>query len=387
MLENDSENKIKHLGALIAFVAGIAGGVIGAIYVAPWYQQQDGGPLRQVVVVDEQSAVVKAVEKVNPAVVSIVITKDLPQFEQFGSPFGGFFFRTPTGDVQQQQVGAGSGFIITPDGMIVTNKHVVSDTEAEYTVVTKDNKKYPAKVVATDPANDVAVVKIEAQDLPVVTFGDSDQLKLGQGVVAIGNALGEFQNTVTSGVVSGIGRNITAGGGGQSENLFEVIQTDAAINPGNSGGPLVDLDGNVVGVNSAVSREGQLIGFAIPINQVKKAVDDIRQFGRVRRAFLGVRYVIVTPAVAQAESLPVDYGALILRGENGSQAAVVPGSPADKAGLANRDIILEVDGQRITLENSLSDAMRRYNPGDRVSLKIRRAEREFSVAVTLGEAE
>ncbi|OGE78295.1 MAG: hypothetical protein A2751_04050 [Candidatus Doudnabacteria bacterium RIFCSPHIGHO2_01_FULL_46_14] len=400
MIENEtkpSENPIKkpinprQLTALIGIVAGFAGGVIGSLYLAPWYQQNilhqmPGQSVeRKQVVIDEQSAIISAVEKVNPSVVSIVISKDLPEFEQFGSPFG--FFRAPSGEIQEQQIGAGSGFIITADGMIVTNKHVVSDTEAEYTVVTNDNKKYPARVVATDPVNDVAVVKIEVKNLPVVTFGDSDKLKLGQGVVAIGNALGEFQNTVTSGVVSGIGRNITAGGGAQTENLLEVIQTDAAINPGNSGGPLADMDGNVIGVNSAVSMQGQLIGFAIPINQVKKAVDDIKQFGKVRRAFLGVRYVIVTESVAREENLSVDYGALILRGQNPRQPGVVPDSPADKSGLRERDIILEVDAQKITADNTLSEIMRDYNPGDRATLKIRREAREMSVAVILGDAE
>ncbi|OGE76262.1 MAG: hypothetical protein A3C85_00280 [Candidatus Doudnabacteria bacterium RIFCSPHIGHO2_02_FULL_48_21] len=384
------KTEIKHLTTLVALLAGLAGGVLGSIYVAPWYQQeilnQAPGTVteRKQIVVDEQSAIISAVEKVNPSVVSIVITKDLPQFEQFGSPFGGFFFRAPTGETQQQQVGAGSGFIITEDGLIITNKHVVSDTEAEYTVVTKDNQKYPARVIATDPFNDIAVVKIDAKNLSVAIFGDSDKIKLGQRVVAIGNALGEFQNTVTSGVVSGIGRNVTATGGAQSESLSEVIQTDAAINPGNSGGPLADLDGNIIGVNSAVSLQGQLIGFAIPINQVKKVVDDVRQFGKVRRAFLGVRYVIVTESVASAENLSVDYGALIV---DDATPGIVPGSPADRAGLREGDIILEVSGERITFDNPLSEIMKKRNPGDRVNLKIQRGSSQLDVAVTLGDAQ
>lgn len=396
-MESDS-NSQKHKDfrnsmVLLSLLAGLAGGVLGSVYVAPWFedrilgQEQIGVTQRRQVVVDEESAIIKAVEKVNPAVVSIVISKDLPKLEEFGSPFGEFFFSAPSGELERLQIGSGSGFIITHDGYIVTNKHVVSDTDAEYTVVTKDGEKYPARVVATDPFNDVAIVKIDVRDLPVVSFGDSDKLKLGQSVVAIGNALGEFQNSVTTGVVSGIGRNITAFGGAQTENLSEVLQTDAAINPGNSGGPLSDLDGNVIGVNSAVSLEGQLIGFAIPINQVKKVVDDVKEFGKVRRAFLGVRYSLVTAELAQAENLPVDYGALLVRGANSREPAVVPGSPADSAGLKAGDIILELEGQKITLEKTLSAMMRERNPGDQVALKIRRGEQEFTVSATLGDAQ
>ena len=221
-------------------VLGLVFGTLGGAYLAPWYQKnvlkQNPGVAtveNRKIILDEESAIVSAVAAVNPAVVSIVVTKDLPKFERFGFPFDEFFFDTPSpsGETEKRQVGAGSGFIVTADGMIVTNKHVAFDASAEYTVITKDGAKYPAKVLATDPFNDLAVIKIDAQDLRVVVLGDSDSLKLGQRVIAIGNALGEFRNTVTTGVVSGIGRTITAGGGAQTERLSEVIKTDAAINP------------------------------------------------------------------------------------------------------------------------------------------------------------
>lgn len=378
----------------VGLVAGLLGGVLGSLFVVPWYQknvlrEKPPPPIieNKKIILDEESAIISAVEKVNPAVVSIVVSKDLPKFEQPGSPFGGFFFEIPSGETEKQRVGAGSGFIISQDGLIVTNKHVVDDPSAEYTGITKEGQKFPVKILATDPFNDLAIVKIEAQDLPTVTLGDSSKLKLGQRVIAIGNALGEFQNTVTTGVVSGIGRNVTAGGGSQTEKLSELIQTDAAINPGNSGGPLINLGGEVIGVNTAISQSAQLIGFAIPINQVKKVINDVKEFGKVRRPFLGVRYLIVTETIAKLNKLPVDYGALIVRGDNPTEPAVIPGGPADKVGISEKDIILEVDGEKITVDNQLADLLRNYNPGDKVILKVLSGDKEKTISVELGEAQ
>ena len=396
--ERDRQKRVysnaRSMSAVIGLVAGIAGSVIGVIYVAPWYQtnvlKQAIAPSNvenRKIVVNEESAIISAVEKVNPAVVSIVITKDLPKLEQLGSPFGGFFFEAPSGETEKQQIGAGTGFVVSSDGMIVTNKHVVYDTAAEYTVVTKDNQKYQAKVLARDSFNDLAIVKIEAKDSPFIELGDSDKIKLGQRVIAIGNALGEFQNTVTTGVISGIGRSITASGGAQSEKLSELIQTDAAINPGNSGGPLVNLDGQVIGVNTAVSQSAQLIGFAIPINQVKKDIDDVKQFGKIRRPFLGVRYAIVTDDFAKANNLEKNYGAIIVKGDTRDELAVVPASPADQVGLSAGDIIMEFDGEKITADRPLADLIWKYNPGDKVILKIWSGGKEKTVLVTLGEAQ
>ena len=378
-----------------AAIVGLVFGTLGGAYLAPWYQKtvlkQGEGVIveNRKIVLDEESAIISAVERVNAAVVSIVVSKDLPKLEQFGFPLDEFFFEppSPSGETEKRQVGAGSGFVVTADGMIVTNKHVVFDEAAEYTVVTREGKKFPSRILATDPFNDLAIIRIESEDLPIVTLGNSDNLKLGQRVIAIGNALGEFQNTVTTGVVSGIGRNITAGGGALTEKLVEVIQTDAAINPGNSGGPLLNLAGEVIGVNTAVSQQAEAIGFAIPINQAKKVIDDVKEFGKVRRPFLGVRYMIVTPQIRETNKLPVDYGALIVRGETREELAVVPGSPADQAGLKENDIILELDGKKISIEAQLADLLRSYNPGDRVVLKILSRGEEKIVPITLGEAQ
>ena len=237
--------------------------------------------------VSEESDIVSVVKEVSPAVVSIIVSKDLPKMEQYYSnPFGGdnffdhffghnfFNFQIPQyrqNGTEKREIGGGTGFIISADGYVVTNKHVASDQEAEYTVLMNDENKYDARVVARDPATDLAVLKIEGKDFPIVKLGESSSLKVGQTVIAIGNALGEFRNTVSVGVISGLLRSITAGGVGfGSEQLSGVIQTDASINPGNSGGPLVDMEGKVVGINAAMVFGAENIGFVLPINSAKK---------------------------------------------------------------------------------------------------------------------
>ncbi len=197
-----------------------------------------------------------------------------PEFQQFFGQNLQFYQPCQKG-TKLQEVGGGSGFIISADGLILTNKHVVQDTAAEYTVFTNDGKKYSAKVLARDPNIDIAVIKISASNLPTIKLGDSDSIQVGQTAIAIGNALGEFRNTVNVGVVSGLSRNITAsGGGGLTETIYNVIQTDASINPGNSGGPLLNLRGEVMGINTAIAQNAQSIGFAIPINQVKEIISN-----------------------------------------------------------------------------------------------------------------
>lgn len=326
----------------------------------------------QKITVEESNAIIDAVNKVSSSVVSITLKSTAQDI--FGRTY--------------QTSGAGTGFIITSDGLILTNKHVVSDQSAAYTVVTMDGKAYDAKVQSLDPVYDLAVIKIEARNLPVVELGNSDELKVGQWVVAVGNALGQFSNTVTAGVISAKGRQINAAidTGGNSEKLSNLLQTDAAINPGNSGGPLVNLAGQVIGINTAVASGAQGIGFAIPINSAKTAIDSIKQTGKIVRPYLGVRYVEITPDIAKASNLTVDFGALIQRGSGLANPAIVSGSPADKAGLAENDIILEVNGVKIDQNNSLLSLVQQYKIGDIVTLKVLSKGATKEVKVTLEES-
>ncbi len=350
--------------------------------------------------IDYEQAVVNAVEKASPSVVSIVISKDLPVIEQcpfspfsnlppeFQQFFGGdnsqFTQPCDTGKTTKQEVGGGSGFIISSDGMILTNKHVVADTSADYTVLTNDGKKYDAKVLARDPAQDLAVIKITATDLPVVTLGDSDTIKLGQTAIAIGNALGEFRNTVSVGVISGLSRTITASGADiGSESLQNLIQTDAAINPGNSGGPLLNLKGEVIGIDTAMASDAQSIGFAIPIDQAKRDINSVKATGAIKIPYLGVRYIAVTADLAKSQKLSVDHGALV-RG-NSDGPAVIKGSPADKAGIQAEDVVLEVNGVKVDENNALTNLVQRYNIGDTITLKIQRGDKTMDIPVILTE--
>jgi S1-C subfamily serine protease len=351
---------------------------------------------------DEETAVTASVEKASPAVVSIIISKDVSRMQDFFSdPFSFDPFFNPFGSGQQQQkgqnngqggtgkqeIGGGSGFIVSSNGLIVTNRHVVSDQEASYTVMTNDGKKYDAKVMAIDQVSDIAILKIEAgQSLPVLDLADSGSLKIGQTVIAIGNSLGEFRNTVSKGIISGLKRSVTAGDGfGQSETLSEVIQTDAAINPGNSGGPLLNINGQVIGVNVAMAQGAENIGFALPINIVKKDIESVKTKGKIVQPYLGVRYIPVTKDIQKQNNLPFDYGALVLRGQQITDFAVVPGSPADKAGIVENDIILEINGQKIDENHQLSDQIAKASVGDTVTLKVWDKGNEKTVQVKLEE--
>lgn len=328
-------------------------------------------PFQDVPKVTYQDKIVKAVEKSSPSVVSIIITKDLPVLERYQSDNDFFPFQVPQyrqEGTEKQEIGGGTGFVVDKKGYILTNRHVVNDSEAEYTVLTNDGEKLDAKVLARHPARDLAVLKVD-QELPALTLADSAELKLGQTAIAIGNALGEFKNTVSTGVVSGLDREITAQGAGRIEHLDQLIQTDAAINQGNSGGPLLDLKGEVVGINIAMAQTAENIGFAIPINQAKASIDQVKKEGKITIPFLGVRYLTIDETLAQQNNLPVEHGALILSGEQSGQVAVVPGSPADKAGLRENDIILSIDGEKITPENSLGDIIITKEIGQKVELE------------------
>lgn len=385
----------------IGFVVGFVGGFLGSHTYMTFFSNSNGAPVIEEsrTQTDEQSTIA-AVEHVMPSVVDIVISKDIASFSnQTGPnvfPFDDIFefpfdFKlelpeTPSApEMRRQKVGGGSGFIISDDGLIVTNKHVVNDEDADFTVILNDGTTYDAELLGVDPFNDLAILKIAATGLPAVTLGDSDNLIIGQSVIAIGNSLGEYQNTVTKGVISGINRRVQAGGNGISEIIEEAIQTDAAINPGNSGGPLINLSGEVVGVNTAISLSGQLIGFAIPINTAKKVTDSVLEYGRIIRPWLGVRYIINSSSIAQENGYSVDYGALLLSGRSDGKPAVLPESPADKAGLQEEDIILEVNNDRIDETNPLGKVIAKYQPGDTVELRILREKKEMTLSVILEE--
>src|SRR3989338_1050793 len=341
-----------------------------------------------------EQAIIDSVREAAPSVVSIVISKNLPVYEQkFINPFGdipGFNFQIPQyiqKGTELKEVGAGSGFIVSENGLVLTNKHVVLDKEAEYTVLTNDGKKYSAKVLALNPVQDVAIMKIESDEVfSAIKIGDSSGIQIGQGVIAIGNALGKFSNTVSVGVVSGLGRTISASNqtGNFSEKLEGIIQTDAAINLGNSGGPLINLRGEVIGVNTATAEGAQAIGFAIPINIAKRDIDQIIKTNKISYPLLGVRYVLVDDSVKKKYNLSIDYGALILKGEKG-EPAIIEGSGAAKAGLKEKDLILEINQEKITNSNSVATIIAKYIPQDKVVLRILRGSEELNIEVILGE--
>lgn len=351
---------------------------------------------------ETEKQTIEAVKKVLPSVVSIVISKFMPKVKEmpimpFGGPFGQFGIplpeepldglKGPSGETEKVKVGGGSGFIIHPDGLILTNKHVVFDPEAEYTVITGDEKEHVGKVISRDPINDIAVLKINAKDLPVVRLGNSNKIELGQTVIAIGNALGLFTNTVSKGIISGLERKISAslGQGQQTESLRGVVQTDVAINQGNSGGPLINLDGEVVGINTAIIFGAQNIGFSIPINWAKADLEDIIKYGRIIRPFIGLRYVMLNKVLKDKYTLPVDYGALVIRDHVPGSEAVVANSPAGKAGIKENDIVLEINGDKLTEKKELADVIQVCKVGDELELTVMRKDKTMKLKTVLEE--
>jgi serine protease Do len=347
------------------------------------------------------AVLVGIVDRSSSSVVSVVVTKEVAQMRGgFGSlpfSFGPFGFgiggngnsgraEGEPGEAQKQKIGSGTGFFVSSDGLVVTNKHVVSDQTADYTVVLSGGKEYPAKVLAISPNQDIAVLKIDGSDFPSLPLGDSDSLRVGQTAIAIGNPLGEFPNSVSRGIISGLNRNVTAGSAlGDAETLSDIIQTDAAINPGNSGGPLLDLSGNVIGINVAVAQGAENIGFAIPIDQVKRIIEDVKTTGRISTPYLGVRYAVVDEEVSKENDLPYPYGAIVVRGNKPAELAVVPGSPADKVDIVENDIILEIDGVKIDTDHPLGNIIADRRPGDAVKLKVWHKGEEKDLTVTLEE--
>lgn len=340
----------------------------------------------------ENSQVMNTVEKTNPAVVSIIISKQISTLENNNSLYNYLFnlnsnSNSSSNSTEKQEIGGGSGFFVSSDGYIVTNCHVVEDSAADYTVLTKDNKKYTAKIIAKDKTLDVAVLKIEGKNFTYLTFADSDTLKLGQSAIAIGNALAEFQNSISLGIVSGLSRSITASdGNGSTEQLDGVIQTDAAINPGNSGGPLLDIKGNVIGVNVAIEDSANSIGFALPSNMVKSVVESVMKNGQIIKPYLGIRYTQINSDIKAKNNLSVDYGVLVAKGSKTGELAVIPGSPADKAGIVENDIILEIDGVKIDETKSFASIIRQKKVDQTITLKVMHDGSTKEVKVKLEKA-
>lgn len=405
------KNKIFWGFLLAVFASVVFGFLLGLISIDYFYQEVKGifqkldiffsKTIEKEKIVEKEyisevpyeQAIISAVKEASPSVVSIIVTKELPIIEEYWiSPFKEFF--GPEFDIPQyrqkgtekQEIGGGTGFIVSEDGFILTNKHVVEDKDADYTVLTNDGQKFSAKVLARDPIQDLAIIKVEsAKKFKPIKLGDSSGLEIGQTVIAIGNALGEFRNTVSVGVISGLGRTITASSeGGLTETLEDIIQTDAAINKGNSGGPLLNLKGEVIGVNTAMAQAAENIGFAVPINKAKKDIEQVIKTNKIVYPFLGVRYVLINEQIKEKNDLAVDYGAWIIEGEEG-EPAITPGSAAEKAGLKENDIILEFNNEKITQDNSLAKIIVKYNPGDKIVLKILRNNQEEIIEATLGE--
>lgn len=337
-------------------------------------------------IVDQESVVTQVVEKASPSVVTVSISKTTtPSTQDF---FGGFdlfnMFGIPQPQMPQQQPqpqnveqDIGTGFVISADGLIVTNKHVVADTSAKYKIATSKDEVLDVVNIYRDPINDLAILKVNKTGMTPLPLGDSDKIKVGQTAIAIGTALGEFRSTVTTGVISGLGRGITAGSPFEgSEQLSDVIQTSAAINPGNSGGPLLNSSGQVVGVNVAVSQGAQNIGFALPINMVKDSINNFKTTGEFERPILGVSYRMITKQAALLNDVP--QGALV--------QDVISGSPADKAGVKQGDIITEVDGKKLNDQNTeLANLVNQKKLGETIKLKVWRDNKETDFAIKLDQ--
>lgn len=337
----------------LAFLAGFGGAAAGSAV----FDDRPAGPseeTRQVTVHDE-SAVIDAAGAVSPAVLTITTTSEPSFFAPQGTE------------------ASGSGFFVTADGLAVTNRHVVEKASGSPAVTTADGRRYEAKVVATDPAFDLALLKVDATGLPVAELGKADELRVGQAVIAIGNALGQFDNTVTTGVLSATGRALGSDGRTSLDNL---LQTDAAINLGNSGGPLVALSGKVIGVNTAVTGGAENISFAIPVEYVEQAIDSYQQRGKISRGRLGVTTRALTAQEAERHKLDADEGAVVLEVSGGSGAA--------RAGLRRGDVILAIDEVSLDRRHTLTSLIASRQPGETVKIRIKRGDSERTVDARLG---
>lgn len=326
-------------------------------------------------IVSEESVVIDVVEKLTPSVVTVGIEQRIVELDPL-DPFG-MLRRPRQGQGTSREQDIGSGFAVSQDGLIVTNKHVVS-IQGKYKVITSDGIKHDVTKIYRDPANDLAVLKIDASGLKPVSLGDSGSLKIGQLVVAMGTPLGEFRGSVTKGIISGLGRGIQAGSPlqGVAERLDNVIQTDAAINPGNSGGPLVNSAAQVIGINTAVASGAENIGFAIPINIVKDALDNFHKTGGFSRPYLGVSYLMVSQRASITNQIP--QGAFV--------ESVIAGSAADNAGVKAEDIITKLDGEKVSEDNGgLAKLLSTKKVGQAIKLTVWRNDKEQELTATLGE--
>ena len=370
-------NRRKNIAIVVVGLLILVWLIVGAGFLGAWLSSQDDGGTGPVdpgfdgntVVTDEEADLASLVKKVSPSVVSIMTTQTAGQ---------GYF--------QQELEGAGTGIIISSDGYVLTNKHVVSSAQSVQVVASNGTRYENVKLVGSDPLNDIAFLKIQGvSDLPAATLGDSGTVRVGQGVITIGNSLGQYQNTVTSGIISGLGRPVTAASdklGSQVESLTDLLQTDAAINPGNSGGPLINMAGQVIGINTAIVSDAQSIGFAIPINAAKGLIRGVLKDGTIQKAYLGVQYVAITPDVRVGLELDQQQGALVQSGRSGS--AVVSGGPADKAGVKDGDIITKVNGKVVGEQGGLGSLVAEFLPGEEIELTLVRDGRSQTVKLTLG---
>lgn len=346
----------------------------------------------------DDKLVINTISKVMPAVVSITIAKHLEDLEkEIPKDIYPFLPGGPTDPKLQipgnmidkrgmVQIGGGSGFIVDPNGLVLTNKHVIGDPKAEYTVIANDGRKFSAEILSRDPINDVAILKIDGSDLPTIQLGDASRLQLGESAIAIGNALGIFKNTVSLGIISGLSRSISAQDDPNApfQEMRGLIQTDAAINPGNSGGPLVDIRGLAIGINAAIVFGAQNIGFAIPINAARRDLSDIKKYGRIKRPLLGVRYVMIDDNLKEKMNLPINYGAMIIK-ESENDRGVVPDSPAARADLREKDIILEFNSRKLEHDHPIQDFLEEMKVGDEVELTVLRNQKTFKIKVALAE--
>lgn len=350
------------ISLIVALIIGVSMLTAWATYTLNNKPTQTTGIDGNLRLTSEEVDIAQVVAKVSPSVVSII---------------------TKQGNLWKEKESAGTGVIISADGYILTNKHVIADASS-VRVVTSEGEYYDVKVVGQDPLNDIAFLKISnANNLPAAELGTSATVKVGQKVIAIGNSLGQYQNTVTSGIVSGKGRPVSAytdENETEYETLTDLIQTDAAINPGNSGGPLLNMSGQVIGINTAMAYEAQNIGFAIPIDGVKGLVKSVLTSGEIKRPYIGVRYVDITPEVRAEYKLSTKAGAYV-GGHRGS--VVESGSPADKAGVKEGDIITKINDKVVGENGGLSTLISEFLPGETVSVTVLRNDREENLDLVL----